>query len=90
MEPVHLVQMNIYQNNTCKKNLSWLYVDTEPRVEERQQVRDQQSYIFVSLVYLVAARSTRPDTTIVFHGRPYDRFVEIKSNLRRNELHRTN
>ena len=50
----------------------------------------QQSYISVSFVYLVAARSTRPDMTVVFHARPYGRFIEIKSNLRRNKLHRTN
>ena len=28
--------------------------------------------------------------TIVFHARPYGRFKEIKSSLRRKKLHRTN
>ena len=36
--------MNIYQINTCRKDLSWLYLDDEPRVQERQQVKDQQFY----------------------------------------------
>ena len=28
--------------------------------------------------------------TTVFHGRTYDGFIEIQSNLRRKKLHRTN
>ena len=27
--------------------------------------------------------------TTVFHARSYDRFIEIKNNFRRKELHRT-
>ena len=27
--------------------------------------------------------------TTVFHARPYDSFIEIKNNLRRKKLHRT-
>ena len=45
MEPVEPVQMNIYQSNIYRKDLSWLYFDNEPRVQERQQVKDQQSCI---------------------------------------------
>ena len=45
MEPVESVQMNIYRSNTYKKDLSWLYFNKEPRVQERKQVKDQQSYI---------------------------------------------
>ena len=37
--------MNIYQSNTYRKNLSWLHFDDEPRVQEMQQVKDQQTYI---------------------------------------------
>ena len=40
-QPVQPVQMNIYQSNTYRKHLRWLYVDDEPRVQERQQVKDQ-------------------------------------------------
>ena len=47
MAPVKRVQMNIYQSNTCRKDLSWLHFDNEPWVQGRQQVKDQQSYISV-------------------------------------------
>ena len=42
MEPVDPAQMNIYQINNFKKDLSWLHFDDEPRVQERQQMKDQQ------------------------------------------------
>ena len=45
MEPVELVQIYIYQINTYRKDLSWLQFDNEPRVQERQQVKDQRSCI---------------------------------------------
>ena len=38
----------------------------------------------------VAAGSTSADMTTVFHARPYGRFIEIQSNLRRKKLRRTN
>ena len=38
-------------NNTYRKDLSWLNFD-KSRVEERQQVEDQQFYIPVSVTYL--------------------------------------
>ena len=47
MAPVKPVQMNIYQSNTYRKDLSWLHFDDEPWVQGRQQVKDQQSYISV-------------------------------------------
>ena len=51
VEPVEPVQMNIYQINTYRKDLSRLHFDDEPRVQQRQQVKDQQSCIFVSVAY---------------------------------------
>ena len=51
VEPVEPVQMNIYQNNTNRKDLSWQYLEDEPRVQESQQVKDQQSCIFVIVAY---------------------------------------
>ena len=36
-----LVQMNIYQSNTYRKDLSCLYFDDEPSAQDRQQVKDQ-------------------------------------------------
>ena len=43
-------QMNIYQSNAYRKDLSWLHFDDAPRLQERQQVKDTQSCIsfFVS------------------------------------------
>ena len=32
---------NIYQSNTYRKDLSWPHFDDEPRVQEKQQVKDQ-------------------------------------------------
>ena len=63
--------MNIYQSNTYRKDLSWLYFDDEPRVQERQQVKDQQSYISVSLAYPAIPSSNkehqpRDDNTIQY------------------------
>ena len=37
--------MKIYQSNTYRKDFSWLHFDDEPRVQERQQVKNQQSCI---------------------------------------------
>ena len=49
-------------------------------------MKDQQSY----LKFQVAARRISPDMTAVSHTRPYGRFIEIQSNLRRKTLHRAN
>ena len=35
VEPVEPVQMNIYQSNTCRKDLHLLHFNDEPRVQER-------------------------------------------------------
>ena len=51
MGPVQPVQMNIYQSNTYRKDLSWLHFDDEARVQEKQQVKDQQSCISISVAY---------------------------------------
>ena len=44
--------MNIYQSNTYRKDFSWLRFDDEPGVQERHQVKDQQSYISVFIADL--------------------------------------
>ena len=46
-----VVQMNIYQSNNYRKDLSWLHVDDEPGVQEKEQVMDQQSYKSVFAVH---------------------------------------
>ena len=61
METVEPVQMNIYQSNTYKKYLSWLHFDDEPRVQERQQEKDQQSCISSFVAYLtISSRNEKP------------------------------
>ena len=35
-KPVQSVQMNIYQSNSYRKDLSWLHFDAEPRAQETQ------------------------------------------------------
>ena len=92
MQPVEPVQMNIYQSNTYRKDLRWLHFDDKSRSQEKQQVKDQQSYISVFAAYQefqVATRSTSPDMEPVFHAWPYGRFIEVQSNLRRRKLHKT-
>ena len=58
VRPVQPVQMNIYQSNTYRKGLSRLYFNIESRVQERQQVKDQQSYISTYVVYLTYPSSS--------------------------------
>ena len=43
VEPVESILKKIYQSNTYSKDLNWPHFDDEPRVQERQQVKDQQS-----------------------------------------------
>ena len=57
------VLKNIYQSNTYRKDLIWPHFNDEPRVQEKQQVKDQQSQ--------VATRDTKPrrDYSIPYMGR---------------------
>ena len=67
VEPVQLVKKDIYQSNTCIKDLSWLHFDDKPKVQERDQVKDQEYYIPVSVAYLLytsSSRSTNPGTRV--------------------------
>ena len=58
-EPVEPVQMNIYQyqSNIYRKDLNWLHIDNEPRVQDSQQVKDQQSSISGFVAYLTIPSS---------------------------------
>ena len=47
VEQIEPVLKNICQCDTYKKRLSWSHFDDEPRVQEKQQVKHQQSCIFV-------------------------------------------
>ena len=59
VEPVEPVLKNIYQSNTYRKDLSWPHFDDEPRVQEKQQVKDQQSCISVFVACLTNPSSNR-------------------------------
>ena len=49
--------MNIYQSNTYTKDLNWLNFDDEPRVQERQQRKGQQSCISTFAAYTAVLSS---------------------------------
>ena len=53
-------------------------------------MKDQQSFIFVFVAYLIIPSSTSADMTTVFLAWPYGIFIKIQSNLRRKKLHVTN
>ena len=57
VEPVEPVLKKIYQSNTHRKDLSWTHFDNEPRVQEKQTVRDRQSCIFVFVACLTIPSS---------------------------------
>ena len=82
MEPVELVQMSIYQSINYRKDLSWLHFDAEPRFQERQQKRDQQTCISVFVAYLKIPssnyRSNSPDMKTVFNAWLYGRFIDTE------------
>ena len=48
----HYSQFSDKQSNAYRKELSWLHSVNEPRVQERQQKKDQQSYICISAASL--------------------------------------
>ena len=52
MELGQPVQMKIHQCTTYRKVLSWLHFNNEPRVQNKQQMKDQQSYVSVFVAYL--------------------------------------
>ena len=54
VEPVEQVQMNIYQSNTYRKDLSVLHFDDEPGAQERQKLKDQQSCISIFVTQLAS------------------------------------
>ena len=57
VEPIEPVQLNTYKSNTCRKDLSWLHFNNEPRVQERQQVKEQQSCVSVFVAYITILSS---------------------------------
>ena len=73
VEPVEPVLKNIYQSNIYRKDLSWPHFDNEPKVQEKQQVKDQQSCISVFVACLTNPSSNwghqpRRDNSIPYMG----------------------
>ena len=93
MEPVESVLKNIYQSSTYRKELSRPYFDDEPRVQKKQEEKDQQPCIFVfvdCLTILSSNKGHQPRHDHNIHTWTYSRVKEIQSNLRRKKLHRAN
>ena len=66
MEPAEPVQMNIYESNTYRKDLTWLHFDDESRVQVRQEVKDQQSCISVFVLLYVSKTRFKDDCKFDF------------------------
>ena len=58
-EPVEPVQMNIlYQSNIYSKKVCWTHFDDELRVQESQQVKNQESNISTFIACLIFPSSS--------------------------------
>ena len=57
MEPVEAVLKNIYLSNTYKNDLSRPYFNDETRIQEKQQVKDQQHCKFIFVACLTVPSS---------------------------------
>ena len=55
MEPVEPVMKNIYQSNTYRKQLNRSHFDAELSIQEMQQVKDEQSCLFIFVAFLTIA-----------------------------------
>ena len=51
--------MNVYQNNTYKKDLNWTLFNNDQIAQKRQKVKDEQSYMLVFVAYLTFLTSSQ-------------------------------
>ena len=58
-QPVQPILKNIYQSNTYRKDLRWPHFNDEPRVQEKEQVKDQQPCLFVFVACLTIPSSNQ-------------------------------
>ena len=58
-EPSEPVDMNTYQINNYRKNVTRLHFEDEPKVQGRQLVKDQRSCISLSVAYLTTPTSNQ-------------------------------
>ena len=77
------------QSNTYRKDLSWLHLSDEPRVQEKAA---GEGYSFCIFDFVACPTIPRSDMWMNECDNSFmcGRFIKIKSNLRRNKLHRTN
>ena len=93
MKPVEPVQVDIYQSNTYRKDLSWLHLAMSQGFKgSNKWGTNSTAYPFLWLIqqFQVAITTTSSDITAIFHTYPYGRFIDIQTNFRRRKLHRTN
>ena len=77
MKPVEQVQMNVNKSNTYRKDLTWLHLDNDPRVQEGQQVKEQQPCISVFVAYLTFSRSSQDYQSRYDNSIPYKTIWKI-------------
>ena len=77
MTPVEQVQMNVNKSNTYRKDLTWLHLDNDPRVQEGQQVKEQQPCISVFVAYLTFSRSSQDYQSRYDNSIPYKTIWKI-------------
>ena len=88
-EPLQPFQMNIYQINTYRKESSQLHFDYEQMVQETQHVKNQQSYISVSVVYLTHPSSSQdhqPTHGTIIPNNAIWQIYRDKEQLRKKKL----
>ena len=77
MTPVEQVQMNVNKSNTYRKDLTWLHLDNDPRVQEGQQVKEQQPCISFFVAYLTFSRSSQDYQSRYDNSIPYKTIWKI-------------
>ena len=88
VEQVQPVQMNIYQNNTYGKDLTWQCFSNEPRVQKWKLGKDQQSCISTFVAYLTCPSSNQEHQPRHDHGIPCIAVCQIYRDTLQ-EVHRT-
>ena len=68
---IYDIDVNIYQGNAQRKELSWRHFADESKAQGRQQVKDHQSYIRVCSAYLTYPSSSQQHRTTHENSIPF-------------------
>ena len=68
---IYDIDVNIYQGNAQRKELSWRHFADESKAQGRQQVKDHQSYIRVCSAYLTYPSSSQQHRTTHDNSIPF-------------------